>query len=416
MRELTYDSASIRSISFSNRIFSASSGKSYWLRVLWIVGFPLLGAFVLAMFRISLGVLIPKVMSDFSLSEVEVGAILSSYFAAVAMVMALGGYASDRLGRKVLMGLGTTLMACGILLFSISTTYSSLVASMFISGIGLGLYLPTSYAYVGEVLPTSRGFLVGVTNSVWGFGGFLGPLVSGFLAEGYGWRMPVMIFGVLSLFSSVAIWSIPYVKRKPEDRRKIPIKSIIADRELVLIAIALGICDMGILSSMIWTPKFLIDWEGFTIADAGLAFGIFFLSGGVGCIVLGWFSDRFGRRRIAATASLTAASLALLYYLSSGYPYFARIAFSAVFGFVSFATWNISIAAAQDLVDPSVFGSVTGFVQNIAFTANVIIPVISGSLIAYIGLSHALTVSVCIPYLFHGLVFVYLSMGKLKQV
>ncbi|NIQ32314.1 MAG: hypothetical protein GTN80_01485, partial [Nitrososphaeria archaeon] len=93
-----------------------------------------------------------------------------------------------------------------------------------------------------------------------------------------------------------------------------------------------------------------------------------------------------------------------------------RIAFSAVLGFVSFAFWNLSTVAAQDLADPSVFGSVTGVVQNMAFACAAVAPVISGTLIVYMGLSYALAVSMCIPYLVHGLVFASLSIRRSMQV
>ncbi|NIQ32315.1 MAG: hypothetical protein GTN80_01490, partial [Nitrososphaeria archaeon] len=84
-----------------------------------------------------------------------------------------------------------------------------------------------------------------------------GPLVSGFLAEGYGWRIPVLAFGALGSISSAAIWSIPYTRQSQEDRPKIPIKSILMNRELVIIAIAMAVCNMGLISSAAWTAKFL---------------------------------------------------------------------------------------------------------------------------------------------------------------
>lgn len=383
-------------------------GQSQFKRIK-ILGFPLSGMFCLSMFRISIGVLIPEVAWEFSLREVEVGLILSAYLGAMALVMALGGYASDRMGRKTTMGAGVAVMALGILLGGFSESFSILVASIFMAGVGAGVYTPSLYAHIGEVLPGSRGFLAGITNSIYAFGGFLGPLIFGLLARGYGWRTPLIVFAVLSLASSVAIFTVPYSRSQGTRSTGTSYRIVLKSRGVVLIATALAIVNVGFVSFTAWTPKFLIDLEGFTVGDAGLAFGLYSLFGGIGSIVLGWFSDRFGRRRITASTSILAALLAMIYYLdgdiSGGYSIVTPMVFSAALGFVSFAYWNLSIAAAQDLVDPSVFGSVTGFIQNMALISAAVAPIISGGLIGLIGMPSALIVSVSIPYLAHGLIF-----------
>lgn len=383
----------------------------FQLKQVRILGLPLSGMLCLSMFRISIGVLIPEVAWEFSLREVEVGLILSAYLGAMALVMSLGGYASDRIGRKTAMSTGVAVMALGILLSSFSKSFDILVTSIFIAGIGAGLYIPSLYAYIGEVLPRSRGFLAGITNSIYAFGGFLGPLIFGFLTRGYGWRTPLLAFGALSLVGSVAIFTIPYSERQGIRKRKQLYRIILKNKGVILIATALAIVNVGFVSFTAWTPKFLIDLRRFTIDNAGLAFGLYALFGGVGSIILGWFSDRFGRRRITASTSIIAAFLAMLYYLDSSvggwHSILIRMVFSAALGFVSFAYWNLSIVAAQDLVDPSVFGSVTGFVQNMALISAAVAPIISGGLIGIIGISSALIVSVSLPYLAHGLIFAF---------
>ncbi len=197
---------------------------------------------------------------------------------------------------------------------------------------------------------------------------------------------------------------------------KISIRSILSDRRIVIIAVAFAVCNMGFVSSTLWIPKFLVDVDGFSIASSGLALGLYSLSGGVGAIVIGWLSDRLGRLRITAIASITAAFLGLIYYLSMGYPYAARIAFSVLLGFFSYAYLSLSVAAAQDLTDPSVLGSVTGVVQNIAFISLPIGPLLSGVLIAYTEISYALAMSISLPFIVHGIVFSLLSLRGFKHV
>jgi MFS family permease len=70
--------------------------KEYFLKIV----IPLFGMLCLSMFRISIGVLIPEAALTFSLSEVEVSIVLSAYLAAMALVMGLSGFISDKLGKK----------------------------------------------------------------------------------------------------------------------------------------------------------------------------------------------------------------------------------------------------------------------------------------------------------------------------
>jgi sugar phosphate permease len=216
-----------------------------------------------------------------------------------------------------------------------------------------------------------------------------------------------MVFGVLSLVCAAAIFTVPCIRRRDVVKAGASFRSVLRVRGVIPIASALAIANIGFVSSTAWVPKFLVDARGFTIVNAGLAFGLYSLSGGIGSIVLGWLSDRLNRSEVISSTSMAAAFLAMIYYVevSRGLPTAALMAFSAILGFLSFAYWNLSIAAAQDLADSSLFGSVTGLVQDAALISAAAAPIISGGLISLMDMSSALIVSVSIPYLAHGLIF-----------
>ena len=384
-----------------------SSSELLRFKGIRVIAFPLSGMLCLSMFRISIGVLIPEVARDFPIKGVEVGLVLSAYLGAMALVMAFGGYTSDRIGDREAMCSGMALMALGILLGGVSKSFNALLASIFVAGIGAGVFTPSLYAYIGGVQPRRRGLLAGITNSAYAFGGFLGPPIFALLASGYGWRLPLMVFGVLSLVCAAAIFTVPCIRRRDVVKAGASFRSVLRVRGVIPIASALAIANIGFVSSTAWVPKFLVDAGGFTIVNAGLAFGLYSLSGGIGSIVLGWLSDRLDRSKVISSTSMAAAFLAMIYYVEviRGLPTAALMAFSAILGFLSFAYWNLSIAAAQDLADSSLFGSVTGLVQDTALISAAAAPIISGGLISLMDMSSALIVSVSIPYLAHGLIF-----------
>jgi len=364
----------------------------------------------LSMFRISLGVLIPEVSLEFFLDEVEASLILSSYLTAMSLVMALSGFISDKLGKKIIMGLGLLAVTIGIFTTSFSFNFNLLIASTFIAGIGAGFYTPALYAYAGELIPFSKGFLAGLSNSVYAFGGFFGPLIFSLITETHNWRTAMLFFAILSLISFAFIWIIPY--NKVENKQKSSYIFILKNKDVSLVTVALTIANAGFVAFTAWTPKFLIEIEKLNIVDAGVAFGLYSLFGGFGTIIFGMFSDKFNRCKITSLVSATAALLTLFYYLISFHNIFLRIIFSSILGLVSHAYWSLSTAAAQDFVEKSLFGSITGFVQNIAVISAVFAPPISGSLINYLGLSYALTVFIASSYFIHSIIFMLLYFKK----
>ncbi|MBS7657938.1 MAG: MFS transporter [Candidatus Bathyarchaeia archaeon] len=377
---------------------------------LLVFTFPLFGMFCLSMFRISIGVLIPEVSLEFSLNEVEVSFILSAYLTAMALVMALSGFASDKLGKKLIMSLGLFTVTLGIFMVYFSYSFGLLIASTFIAGIGAGFYTPALYAYAGELLPVSKGFLAGLSNSVYAFGGFFGPLIFSLITKAYNWRTAILFFAFLSLISFASIWIIPYNKIKVK-QRKIPYTLLLKNKNIILITFALTIVNAGFVAFTAWTPKFLIEIEKFNIVYAGLLFGLYSFFGGFGTIIFGFLSDKFNRCKIISFVSATAAILTIFYYLISIYDNFLlRAIFSSILGLFSHAYWGLSTAAAQDFTESSFFGSITGFVQNIAVISAALSPPISGSLINCLGLRYALIISIALPYFIHSIIFMVLSL------
>lgn len=383
--------------------------KEYFLKVV----LPLFGMLCLSMFRISIGVLIPEAASAFSLSEVKVSVILSAYLAAMALVMGLSGFISDKLGKKLIMALGLIMVSVGIFIGGFSYTFNLIVASTFIAGLGAGFYTPALYAYIGEALPSSKGFLTGLTNSIYAFGGFFGPLIFSYITEKHNWRMAMLFLAILSLISFMAIWLIPYDKSIFK-QKTIPYKSILMNKNIALITVALTIANAGFVAFTAWTPKFLMELENFNLVEAGFTFGLCSFFGGLGAIIFGKLSDKLNRCEINALVSAASAFLAFFYYLSLRYGFFFRVIFSVILGLVIYAYWSLSTAAAQDFVNPSSFGSVTGFVQNMAVLSAVIAPTLSGSLISYLGSSCALIISIAAPYFIHSLIFMILFFKNKK--
>jgi MFS family permease len=361
-----------------------------------------------SMFRMSISVVLPEMAREFSLIEAQSGAFFSSLFLGTAMTMAIAGYVSDRLGRGITSAVGLSLISLGLLLAGYSNSYSMSLSSFFIGGLGLGIFVSSLYAAMGEILPRSRGFLTGLTNGFYAFGAFLGPWLSGNIANSYGWRMPFYILGLVGFPIALSLWFfrskiLGGKRNSAEGLIKASYVNMLKTRNVLVVSIALSVANIGFGSFAAWTPTFLSSVDGLDITQTGLAFGVWALAGGVGAIALGWLSDRLSRRVAILGPGILAAILAYFYFISVN-SLLIVIALSAALGFVSFAYWSLFISLAQDSVDPAAIGSVTGLVQNISITGEIVAPMMAATLIMTVGIVWAMIASVSIPYLIQGFI------------
>ena len=146
-----------------------------------------------AMFRNSVSVIFPELKIELSVNEPLLGVLITvelltsllTNFAAIPL--------ERRFGRRGACVLGLFLCFLGVLSFSFSGTYLLALISLAIVGAGQGIFVPTFYSTLGDALPKRRGIILGVANSVFTLGGFLGPIMVASLSVLYGWRVPFLL-------------------------------------------------------------------------------------------------------------------------------------------------------------------------------------------------------------------------------
>ncbi|MEM2902644.1 MAG: MFS transporter [Candidatus Bathyarchaeia archaeon] len=364
---------------------------------------PLLGYLVFAMFRLSIGVIIPEVMREYQVEEAMGGLTLSSLLGAMALMTVLGGHVSDRVGKKKAMASGLTLMACGILLGGYPTGYVGLLSSMFVTGAGSGAFTAALFAFAGDIMPKSRGSLVGLTNSFYALGGLVGPWLSSILIASINWRFPFYLMGAMALATSTPLWINSRSERSLKtagERVKVGyaelFRKIHRNRSILLVCGGMGVANFAFVAFTAWAPSYLMKIGGLSLPETGLSFGLYSLSGATGAAFFGAFSDRFTRRKSVMVSGILTSTLLLL-YLSGLVRAWSLIGLSIALGFPAFAYWNLTISSAQDQVDEEFIGTVTGMIQGVGLITGMVAPALSGFLITRYGLSSALILSTTLP-------------------
>jgi len=356
------------------------------------------------MLRLSIGVMLPEIANEFSLGELQSGAFVSSLFVGMTVTMGIAGYISDRLGRTTASTAGLSLMSMGILLTGYSNSYLNASVSIFITGLGVGVFTPSMYAALGEILPKSRGFLVGVANSCYAIGGFMGPWFAGIILSHFSWRAQFYIFGLIGVPIAFALWfsgvRTPRAMTNREPTEKTPKR--LKSRTVLIASAALFSANIGFGSFTSWAPTFLSSVDGLDVTQTGFAVGLWALTGGAGAMVLGWLSDRVGRKAVSFVSGILAAVLAYFYFVSAN-SFLVIAGLSAAFGFTAYAYYSLLTSLAQDSVEPAAIGSATGVVQNISIVGSIIGPVMAATLISILGVKWGMVGSVAVPYLIQAI-------------
>ena len=104
---------------------------------------------------VSLGIAIPLLKRDMTITPVLIGLIGSALVLGAVLGAMLGGIAADRMGRKRAFIADTAIMVTGSTLCLLAHEPSSVLAGQFLIGVGIGIDFPTSSSYVSEIMPRS---------------------------------------------------------------------------------------------------------------------------------------------------------------------------------------------------------------------------------------------------------------------
>lgn len=371
--------------------------------------FLIVGYFVFSMFRLSLGVALPSIMIDVKIDEVMAGWLYSSQIWLIAILVTPFGVLADRVGRKRLLIIGYLLSSLNIVLFSLSADYFGLLITLIFVGISAALLIPSYYSLVGEGIKGKRGLSVGLANSAFHIGGFMGSVLVGILISVYGWRSAYLSLGLLLLLATLVQYK--YVKDgglENSRNSKLMNLNLFKNTKIIISAMISLFGSIGFLAINAWLPTFLIS-NGFDIVDAGLILGSLMLMGAISAPTIGIISDKIGRRNVMLLINLTSALLALSLFSIKQLSWIP-IAYSLALGFLIAPYWNLSIAIAQESVEKGYETSATGIVQTFGYLGNAIGPAAAGILIASHGLNLGLIYITIIPFLICSLLS--LKIGK----
>jgi proton-dependent oligopeptide transporter, POT family len=146
----------------------------------------------------------------YSFDDRTATAIYGLYTAAVFMAALPGGWVADRLiGAQRAVLAGGLLMTLGNLMLAIPGPKALFFGGLVVIILGVGLLKPNVSTLVADLYPEGGGrrdagftiFYMGIN-----LGAFIGPLIAGWLAQRYGWRMGFLAAAIGLPFGLLQFW------------------------------------------------------------------------------------------------------------------------------------------------------------------------------------------------------------------
>jgi EmrB/QacA subfamily drug resistance transporter len=146
--------------------------------------------------------------------------IVNGYLLTLSSSVLIGGSLGDLYGRRRIFLLGNALFAGASLLCGIAPGAGALIACRFLQGAGAALLIPTSLALLRDCFAEEeQGRAVGLWSGWTGMAALVGPLLGGWFADRFSWRLVFFINPVLAL--AVLLTARRHVpdRREPEPGR-----------------------------------------------------------------------------------------------------------------------------------------------------------------------------------------------------
>jgi len=251
--------------------------------------------------------------SDFQLSDFQLGALNLGFLIVYTLVAPLFGVLGDRGSRPRWLAFGIFLWSGATFLSGIARSYSALLVSRTLVGVGEAAYVAIAPSLLSDYFPRRlRGRVFAVFFCAIPVGSALGYIFGGLIDKHYGWRaafllggIPGIVLAVLTLFlrdpqrGSGDAHEIEFAPPPSESKPKSVLatyRGFIANRPYVLTVLGYAAYTFAVGGLAFWMPAFLERIRGVPRASATIGFGgIVVVTGFIGTFVGGWLGDYWAR-------------------------------------------------------------------------------------------------------------------------
>ena len=335
-------------------------------------------------------VLLPEVESTFNLSKVGVGSISTTREMVSGLITLPGGIIADALKKYwgLILALCMGGFGIGWLMVGQAPVFPLLLFGVAIVAAAASLWHLPAMASLSHHYSHRRGTALSFHGIGGNIGDAISPVATGFLLAYLAWQDILSIYAVVPLFIAFLVyWAFKNIGRSSNagheksesgQSRMGQTKEILRNPLVWVITFAGGIRGMAFVALITFLPSYFSNDLGLTDLRRGIYFGLLVAVGIVFTPMMGYLSDRFGRKIILVPGMIFLAVIVLLMAtFGEGIP---LVILLILLGTFFYSDQPILTASALDIVGSGVATTTLGALSFARFALSATSPIIAGYL------------------------------------
>src|SRR4051794_39932356 len=333
-------------------------------------------------------VMLPQLTEAFGVNALGVSAIVGMFYYGYSPFSLVAGASIDRFGARRVIPIGAALVGIGSLLFGTGNVAAATIGR-FLQGAG-GVF-----ALVGAVYLVTKNFpascaasFIGATQMFGMAGGSLGQFAVGpLIKHGLAWNQFWIYAGLLGLAISVTLFLLlPKGGSSPGGGGLasfvVPLGKVFRNPQSILCGLVSGLLFVPTtIFGMTWGVRFLQEARGREFEAAVILAATVPLGWMIGCPLLGYISDKLGRRKPVILGGALML-LAVFAWVLFGNPAILRGHIVGILMGIASGAAMLPYTVIKEANPPELGGSATGVVNFINFTFSAFLGPVFGSRLA----------------------------------
>jgi ACS family hexuronate transporter-like MFS transporter len=305
----------------------------------WLVVFMFFAGGILNYIdRAALGVVMPQIRSDLSLTNVGYGVVVNSFLVSYSVFYILGGWLTDRLGLRRSYPLMVILWSIANILHAAAHSMTALCACRALLGIAEGGYFPAAIRGATEWFGSAnRGKPIAVYFCASSLGSLFTPPLVAAAAVRFGWRGAFLLTGAIG-FVLIPFWFLlhrrirrAYGKYDPAPafvhtidagatgKRDLHVGEVLRLKRYWLVLASRALCDTVWFFYIFWMPGYFQEALGFSLRRIASLLWIPYLAADASALAGGWLTGVFVKRgrSVGRSRTFVLAGSAVLTFVGS---------------------------------------------------------------------------------------------------
>ncbi len=327
--------------------------------------------------------LLPAIKLEWSLSDRQLGMLVSAVNVAIAILALPVAVVVDRWSRTRAIGIMAVFWSLATAGCMLAGNFTQMLVARFAIGTGEAGYVAGGNALLSALYPARlRGTVIGIFQSATMIGTVAGVVLGGVIAAKWGWRSAFGVVAIPGLALAVLMFFVKDYKTIAVSVRDeasgavrklswLGVLGMIVSKP-VLLVLFLGQAAQLFFVSVLgnWLPSFLNRFHGLPLDKAGVRAGLTLLVAAVGVALGGWIIDKIAGARLqrrllgAAVLAFITAAFFIAAFRTEALPLQSVLMFCGAFFMLT--VLGPVMAAVTDLVHPGMRTSALGMM--ITFT------------------------------------------------